>query len=55
VALAARGVRNLDNGVEEITDETMKDGLRSQARKVQIKALIFGIVATAFTILLAVI
>lgn len=55
MALAARGARNLDNGVEEITDAEMKAGLQAQARKVRLKSLAFAILATAFTILLSVI
>jgi hypothetical protein len=55
VALAARGARNLDTGVEGITDAEMKAGLQSQARRVRIKSLAFGVLATAFTIFLAVI
>lgn len=55
MALAARGARNLDDGEEAITDAEMKAGLRAQAKRIQIKSLVFGVLATAFTIFLAVI
>lgn len=55
MALAARGARNLDNSIEEITDETEKKALQAQARRVRMKSLVFGVLATAFTIFLSVI
>lgn len=55
MALAARGARNLDNGVEEITDETEKKALQAQARRVRMKSLIFGVLATALAVFLSVI
>ncbi len=55
VAFANRGVRNLDHGLEPISDEAEKQALRERAAKIRLKSFVFGGLATAFTIFLSVI
>jgi hypothetical protein len=52
VGLAARGARNMDNGIEEIKDEAVLQQVRGQARKVNIKS---ALLATVLTIAILVI
>lgn len=50
MSLAARGSRNMDNGIEKIEDDWLLAQVRRQARKVYIKALVS---AAALTLLVA--
>jgi hypothetical protein len=52
VNLAARGARNLDNGVEQIDDDQLKAQLRRQALKVYVEAIITGIILAVLFLLL---
>jgi hypothetical protein len=52
VALAARGARNLDNGVEAITDETEKNALREQAKRIRMKSLVVAVALTIVAMIL---
>lgn len=47
MGLAARGARNMDNGIEEIKDEAAVQQVRRQARKVNVRS---ALLATALTI-----
>ena len=49
VALAARGLKNMDSGDEDITDLIELDRVRAQSRRVHIRA---GVTAAAVAILL---
>jgi len=52
VALAARGLKNLDTGDEEITDASELDRVRAQSRRVHIRASLSAVVIAAlFTLL----
>jgi len=50
VKLAARGVRDLDNGEETIEDTAVVRQLQKQARKVQMEAVGMGLGLTALAI-----
>lgn len=51
MSLAARGSRNMDNGVERIDDERILAQVRRQARKVYIKSLLVAVPLTALVAL----
>jgi hypothetical protein len=55
VALVAKGVRNLDDGNEAITDAEMKAGLEQQAKRVRMKSVLVSLGATAIAVVLALI
>lgn len=44
--LALRGLRNLDNGNEQIRDEAERAALRRQATKVYIQSVVAAVVLT---------
>jgi hypothetical protein len=46
VALAARGVKNMDTGDEAITDPRELERVRAQSRRVHIRAVVSAAVAT---------
>jgi hypothetical protein len=48
VRLASRGLRDMDSGIESITDSVVEDALQRQARRVQWSALL---AAAALTVL----
>jgi hypothetical protein len=53
VALAARGLKNMDAGDEEITDASELDRIRAQSRRVHIRAVVTAaVVAILFTLVL---
>jgi hypothetical protein len=52
VKLAREGVRKLGEGVEQLVDQAELAQVRKQARWVQIKSVISGVVLTALTFLL---
>ncbi|HEX6767135.1 MAG TPA: hypothetical protein VF103_16675 [Polyangiaceae bacterium] len=52
VALAAKGVRNLDGGEQAITDEAELRQVKRQARGVQLRGLALGVALTAVVLLL---
>jgi hypothetical protein len=52
VALAARGLKNMDTGDEEIRDPRELDRVRAQSRAVHIRAAVTGVVVAAVLILL---
>jgi hypothetical protein len=52
IALAAKGVRNLDGGEQVITDEAELRQVKRQARGVQLRGLALGVVLTAVVLLL---
>ena len=52
MGLAARGARNMDNGVEVIEDAAVLARVRRQARSVYLKAILAGLVLTALFLLL---
>jgi hypothetical protein len=52
VKLAARGVRDLDNGEEAIEDSAVVRQLQKQARKVQMEAVGMGLGLTALAFIL---
>ena len=52
--LAARGLRDLDSGSQNITDTAELAQVRLQARKVMLKALVFAVVVTAVAVAVAV-
>ena len=54
VALAARGLRNMDTGDEAITDPRELDQVRSQSRAVHIRSVLVALVAAAALALLPV-
>ena len=52
VALAARGLRNMDDGDEEVTDLIELARMRAQSRKVHIRSVLTAVVvAVLFTLL----
>jgi hypothetical protein len=53
VALASRGSRQLGETVEKIEDDTELRQVKLQARKVQIKASIAGLVLTVLAFLIS--
>jgi hypothetical protein len=52
VNLAARGARNMDNGIEMIDEEDVKAQLRRQARAVYLKAIVAACVLTALVLVI---
>ncbi|MFZ0548642.1 MAG: hypothetical protein WAM60_24545 [Candidatus Promineifilaceae bacterium] len=52
MGLAARGSRQLGDEVEKIEDEKELAQVRSQARRVQMKAVAFGLVITLVVLLI---
>lgn len=50
--LAARGVRDLDNGEETIEDNAVAQQLKKQANKVKLESLGMGVGLTALALLL---
>lgn len=52
VALAARGLKNMDSGDEAITDPRELDQVRSQSRSVHIRSILTGVIAAALLVLL---
>jgi len=50
MALASRGSRDMDSGLETILEEDVKAQIRKQARRVQIKSLAVAVVATAVAV-----
>lgn len=44
--LAARGARNMDNGIESIEDETAQKQVRKQANRVLLKSAVLGALLT---------
>jgi hypothetical protein len=52
VALAARGLKNLDTGDEEITDARELGQVRAQSRAVHIRSVLTGVIAAALLVLL---
>jgi Trk-type K+ transport system membrane component len=46
IALAARGVRNMDAGEEKVEDENLTEQLRAKARSINRRALITAIAIT---------
>ena len=50
--LAARGVRNMDAGIEPIEEEGVKAQLRRQARRVYVKAIVAAGVLTVVFLLI---
>jgi hypothetical protein len=51
VALALRGSRNMDHGIEEVTDAVIRAQVQKQARGVRIKAAFTALALTAVTLL----
>ncbi|HEY8211089.1 MAG TPA: hypothetical protein VIG99_26580 [Myxococcaceae bacterium] len=45
--LASRGLRNMDTGMEKVTDSLEVRALRQQARKVYLESLVAAVVLTA--------
>jgi hypothetical protein len=52
VALAARGLKNMDAGDEKITDPRELDQIRAQSRAVHIRSALTGLIAAALLVLL---
>jgi hypothetical protein len=52
VALAARGLKNMDAGEEEITNPRELDDVRAQSRSVHIRAIVTAVVVAALLALL---
>jgi hypothetical protein len=52
VALAARGLRNMDSGDEKITNPIELDQVRAQSRGVHIRSVLIAIIAAALLWLL---
>lgn len=52
MSLASRGLRDLDSGSETIGDAAELAAVRAQARRVNIKSVITGLVFTALSLLL---
>jgi hypothetical protein len=52
VALAARGLKNMDRGAETIADEQELARIRTQSRGVYAKSLLAGLVMTGIVLLL---
>lgn len=50
--MAARGARNMDNGVEQLEDDELKAQLRRLARKVYVESIVAGAVLTLVLLLL---
>ena len=52
VALAARGLKNMDTGDEAITDPRELSQVRAQSRSVHIRSILTGVIAAALLLLL---
>ena len=52
VALAARGLKNMDAGDEKITDPRELDQIRAQSRAVHIRSVLTGVIAAALLTLM---
>ena len=52
VALAARGLKNMDSGDEAITDPTELAQVRAQSRRVHIRAIVTAVVVAVLLVLL---
>jgi hypothetical protein len=52
VALASRGLRDLDSGPQEITEADIQAQVKKQASAVQLKSLISAAVPTALSLLI---
>jgi hypothetical protein len=52
VALAARGLKNIDNGDEAITDPGELERIRAQSRRVHIRAILSAVVVAGLMFLL---
>jgi hypothetical protein len=52
VALAARGLKNMDTGDEAITDPRELSQVRAQSRGVHIRSILTGVIAAALLLLL---
>ena len=52
VALAARGLRNLDQGDERITDAIELQHVRTQSRRVHIESALFALAVTLIVLVL---
>jgi hypothetical protein len=52
VALAARGQRNMDTGLEPIADAEQQRQVERQARKIKLDATLAAAVLTLFVVLL---
>lgn len=50
VALAARGMRNMDSGDEPISDAIELDHVKAQSRRVHVQAAVFAIALTALVL-----
>jgi len=52
VALASRGLRNMDLGEEKIEDAGERERVRAQARTVHLQSAVFAIAVTIVVLLL---
>ena len=52
MALAKRGLRNMDSGEEKIDDTSELNQVRAQARKVHIQSALFAVAVTLVVLLL---
>jgi len=52
VGLASRGLRDMDAGIERISDEVELLSVRAQARRVLLESLVATVVTTALALLL---
>ena len=50
VALAARGLRNMDAGDEKIVDAIELDHVRAQSRKVHVQSAVLALVLTTIVV-----
>ncbi|MBD0327120.1 MAG: hypothetical protein ICV68_11850 [Pyrinomonadaceae bacterium] len=50
IALAARGMRNMDTGEERINDESLIEKLRDKARRINRRALVTAITITVLAL-----
>lgn len=50
--LAARGARNMDNGIERIEDEAAQKQVRKQANRVLLKSAVLGALLTLIFVLI---
>jgi hypothetical protein len=53
VLRAAQGMRDGESGIESITDESTKSGLRLAARRIQFTAPVVAMILTAISLWLA--
>jgi hypothetical protein len=52
--MASLGTSDMDNGPEQLTDETVKATIRRQAQRVQVKSLVTAAAVTAIALILPV-